>query len=349
MLINCIDSHRIPCLSQRQSLRSRLLSRLRRGAGLAGLLAAGLALSACSKDPGSDPVNQPPSSWRPFNDQSPWNLPLPATRTEVMLSATALGVAPMTLNDGDYGIRLYFARDTDPMWSLEFDQYNSVFDDYNTPSPLKKPAPSIMIPPGGTDGTVLLVDPTRALAYEMWQYHTVTPGSVGHAAQLEVVDLAGTGRHRNVGVTAAGLPGIGGVLRASELASGDPIRHRLWLALHRDLLLPQVVCPAVRTDVSTAGRFGAIKYGEVLALNKSFDIDNGPCALSPVLKRVARALKDYGGIVQDAGGDSIAVMAEVDAVRSVLDVNEATYYEKMACLRGQMVKVSDPWPTGVCP
>lgn len=292
------------------------------------------------------PANSEP--WQPFTQGSVWNLRLPAQRTEVALPAAGLAVAPFATSDSDYGIKVYFASAADPTWMIAFDDYNTATDDFSQESPVAVRAPAQLVQPTGTDGTVIVVDENRRFAYEMWRFSVTRAAGAsgspqGRSASVNVIDLRGDGIHRNVGVTASGLPGIGGVLRSLEVQKGQPIRHKLWLAVHPDLLNAAAVWPANHFDVPKNGAHAALNYGDVVALSQSYDVKQGECNLSPLFQNLARGLQDFGGIVQDRGGDSIGIVSEVGAVATALDVNEAAMYTQLACLRKYLVRIDDPW------
>lgn len=286
--------------------------------------------------------------WQPFTKNSAWNVRLPVPRTETQLPPDGLAVAPLAVSDGDYGIKIYFADAGDPTWEISFDDYNSDPDNFAQASPVMLRAPAVLVPPAGTDGTVIVVDESRQYAYEMWRFSvTRAAGSnarpQGHSASVNVTNLRTNGVHRNVGVTAAGLPGIGGVLRSLELQNNQPIRHKIWLAVHPDLLFAAAVTPASQFDVSRDGAHAALKYGDVVALSQRYDIKQGECNLSPLFQRLAQCLQEFGGIVQDRGGDSVGLVAEVGAVSSRLDIDEATMWTQLTCLRKYLVRIDNPW------
>lgn len=315
-------------------------------AGIVGASGCGSA-SAPTEQAGFEssrtPAGEPP--WQPFVRGSVWNLRLPASRQETPLPAAGLMVAPFAVSDSDYGIKVYFASASDPMWQITYDDYNSVSDNFSPPSPTTLRAPAVMVPPSGTDGTVIVVDENRQYAYELWRFAVKGGGKSpsAHTASLNITDLRSDGIHRNVGVTAAGLPGVGGLLRGLEVQAGQPIRHKLWLAVHPSLLRAAAVWPANHFDVPGDGAHAALRYGEVVALSQSYDINQGECGLSPLFQRLAQALQDFGGIVQDRGGDSIGLVTEIGAVSSRLDTDEAAMFGQLACLRKYLVRVEDPW------
>ena len=329
-------------------------------------MAIAAGAGACSDGPGTGaPTDTPdgsadsggslPVEWQPFKKDSPWNLRLPSGRTEQPLPTAALAVGNLEVNDADYGIGLFSAAASDPEWAISTADYNAYDDKLNPPMPLRLRAPAALRPPGGGDGSVILIDEQRALGYEIWQLAIQRTGTnpAAQASSVNVVDLRGSGIHRNVGLTVSGLPGIGGLLRGRDMQGAKatpptPIRHKLWIAAHRDLLLSGFVAPATASDLTSNGRSAQLRYGDVIALSKSYSIESGECGLSPVFQHLMRALQDFGGIVQDRGGDAIGITAEVGALSSVLDVDQAKYYATLSCLKKHLVKVTDPW-TGAQP
>lgn len=281
------------------------------------------------------------ASWRPFTADSPWARRLPAGRQEVPIPPAAMATAPMGVSDGDYGIRFYPAAASDPLWTIQFGGYNNGAGSYQSGGSLQIRAPAGMRQPAGSDRTVMVVDENRRYAYEMWHFWRVASGR-GWADYIVRVDLATNGIRE--GITGSGLPGIGGLLRHAELAAPGPIQHKLWAAAHPDIVYARAVWPALRHDASGDGRLAFLNYGDVVALGLAYNFQQNPCGLSPFMQRLARALQDYGAIVQDKGGDSLGFPAEVNAVRDNIDIDyDVTMWHQFACLKPYMVKVLNPW------
>jgi hypothetical protein len=279
-------------------------------------------------------------SWRPFTSSSPWNTRLSSSRRESALSSRVMGTGPMGFSDGDYGIGFFAAEDSSPTWSIEYDGYNNG-SSYDAGGTLRLRGPSNMRAASGSDASVILVDEDQRYAYEMWNFSR--EGSLrASAAYVVRVDLSSNGVRE--GITGGGVPAIGGVLRDAELASGSPIRHKLWVAAHPDIVYERHDWPALRHDVRSDGRYATLDYGDVVALTKDYSFDDNPCGLSPFMRRLARALQEYGGIVVDKGGDSLGFPAEVDAIRDNIDIDyDVEMWHQLSCLKRYMVKVSNPW------
>lgn len=281
--------------------------------------------------------------YQPFKQNSVWNLKLSPTRSEVNFPAAAWTHGLLAPSDADYGVNVYFAKTTDPIWHIRFNDYNTVLDVFDTASPVGIRAPLGMLAPSGSDGSIIIVDPALKYGYELWSY-SPTGATTAKAESINVVDLQSMGIHRNVGITGSGLPGIGGLLKAWELKNDVAIRHKLWVAVHPTLLYAKAIAPAVTHDLASNGSAAFLKYGDVIALGKRYSFDTNPCKLSPFMKRIARALQDYGGIVQDQGGDAVGLVAEVDAVKNAIDIDyETTMWTQFACLQKYLVKVKTPW------
>lgn len=313
----------------------------------AGLLSA-LALVACGPVEDADALTSAATTdlnyyWQPFTTTSVWNLKLPAGRAETAIPAAALKSGPLALSDGTYGINVYFAKASDPLWSLQYNTWASVLGAAGA-NPAKMRAPVGMSAPGGTDGSIIVIDENLQYGYELWQFRS-KGGTSASASSVNVIDLRSAGIKGNIGLSGSGLPGIGGLLKSYETKNNVAIRHKLWLAAHPAMLFPSFVSPATQQDLFQGkGSAAFLKYGDVVALSKAYNVDTGPCSLSPFMKRIAQALQDYGGIIQDQGGDGIGVVAEVDSVRSYIDVDyNSTMWSKLACLQPYLVKVNDPW------
>lgn len=285
------------------------------------------------------------AQWQPFTKTSLWNTQLPPGRAETPLPAAALNVGPFAPSDAAYGIKVYLAKSTDPLWTISYRVLKANVDGLPVTNPLKLRAPAGMLPPTGSDGTVIIVDENRKYAYELWQFAPTGPASA-KASGVAVLDTRTNGLHREVGdtgISGSGLPGSAGLLKSYEIKNGLEIRHKLWLAFDPKALYKTPVWPATWSDAGN-GAAAAVRYGEVVALTKNFNIEQNECALSPGMKRIARALQSYGAIVMDQCGGSICIFTEVDAVKNYLDVNYySTMWNKFACLKKYLVKVPSPW------
>lgn len=282
------------------------------------------------------------SSWRPFTSDSPWNTRLPSTRYEAALSSRAMGTGPMGVCDDDFGIGFYSATSSNPTWTIDYDGYNNG-SRYESGGTLRLKGPSGMRAASGSDATVILIEEDGRYAYEMWNF-SKRGTAQAHAGYVVRVDLLSNGAGE--GITGGGVPGTGGVLRSAELASGQPIRHKLWVAGHLDVVYADHMWPAQRHDARGDGRYASVRYGEVVALSQRYDLSDNPCGLSPFMLRLARALQDYGGILVDKGGDSLGFPAEINAVRDNIDIDyNVEMWHQFACLKSYMVRVINPWDT----
>jgi hypothetical protein len=288
-----------------------------------------------------------PGIWQPFQTTSVFNLKLSPTRSETALPQAVQGAGIFAPSDQEFGVKVYFAKASDPLWSVSYTYYNSWLDTWSNPNPVQIRGPANMTPPAGWDGSVILVDEQRRYAYEFFLFK-VTGTNRAQVYSVEVVDLASSGVHRNVGITAGGVPGIGALLKSRETSLTGEIRHKLWMALSPNILYAAAVSPCSRWDVSQNGANAFFKYGDVIAISKNVNLDQ-VCGLSPFIKRIAKAMQDYGAIVMDQGGDGFGIVSEVGAVKDYLDVSySTTMWQQFACLKPYLVKVNDPW-TGATP
>jgi hypothetical protein len=107
----------------------------------------------------------------------------------------------------------------------------------------------------------------------------------------------------------AGLPGLGGTLRAAELRGRVPVRHTLALLVPARYLAPGNRWPAVRTDgtrsTTTAGP--ALRVGALLALRPADAAGLTPA--TPLGETLVAALRDHGAYVAGVA-DTFRVRAE---------------------------------------
>jgi len=128
---------------------------------------------------------------------------------------------PHGASDDDYGVKVYLAKATDPLWSIDCGGWDSWDDSWPPPCPISIHAPASIVPPTGSDASVLVVDENLGFAHEMWRF-SPRGGTTAYAENIEVVDLRSNGIHRNVGLSAAGLPGSGGLLKSYETRTTSP-------------------------------------------------------------------------------------------------------------------------------
>jgi hypothetical protein len=148
---------------------------------------------------------------------------------------------------------------------------------------------------GGTDGDrhMLLFDPSRRLAFEL-SYASYSNGtwSAGYGAVFKL----DSNYRRPEGWTstdAAGLCVLAGLVRYDEAYGTEPIRHAIRCSIRHT---NGYVYPASHSGASDAG---APPLGMRLRLKASTNISGYP----PEMQRIFQAMKTYGLIVADRGGN----------------------------------------------
>ena len=148
---------------------------------------------------------------------------------------------------------------------------------------------------GGTDGDrhMLLYNRDTQMAFEL-SYASYSGGqwSAGYGAVFKL----DSNYRRPEGWTstdAAGLCVLAGLVRYDEVYGTEPIRHAIRCSIKRT---NRYVYPASHTGATDAG---APPLGMRLRLKASVDISGYP----PEMRRIFQAMKTYGLIVADRGGN----------------------------------------------
>ena len=243
------------------------------------------------------------SAARPFSPDSFWNKPLPADapideRSQAYVDglnweAWAWGT---WINTTEYSTPVYTVSRTQPTVRVQLDKYDpslqAVFE--------KVPIPKGAKPAAGTDGHMVVWQPSTDTMWEFWRAVKLPDG--WHAAY--------GGRMRNVstnpghftdppgwGATATSLPLLGGLMRISEVRDGR-IPHALALAI--PLTRASVYSwPAQRTDGTVVGE-NAIPEGLRLRIDPKLDLST--IQMSRMTRMMAVAAQRYGIVVRDVSG-----------------------------------------------
>jgi hypothetical protein len=180
------------------------------------------------------------------------------------------------------------------------------------------PIPDHARPSAGHNRHMVIWQPSTDTMWELWNAHRIpdekspwkTDSILGwHAAWGARIDNVSRNAGTNpapFGATASGLPLAGGLIRLSEFRGNAPIKHALAVGIH-DIEAGTTAWPASRTDGAFTGR-NAIPMGTRFRLDARVNIDKLP--MTPVGKRMARAVQRYGMIVRDHADDSIVFYGE---------------------------------------
>jgi len=148
------------------------------------------------------------------------------------------------------------------------------------------------------DRHVLVLDRDHWLLYEMWRVFPVD-GKSWKSANGAIFDLNKKTPQRHVGWTsadAAGLPIFPGLVRYDEVMEGGAINHALRFTVKKSR---HAYVPPATHMASNSANASLPPMGMRVRLKANFDISGFPAPAKVILT----ALKKYGMIVADNGGD----------------------------------------------
>jgi len=250
-----------------------------------------------------------PYNGLPFAKTSFWNTPLPASPSIDPASSTL--VSDLVRQVNTYGTWVNTTQYTAPVYQppagtptvrVKLDNLNATLQGQLNAVPI----PSDAKPSGGTDGSMLVWQPSSDKLWELWQAHKLKDGwHASWGGYTAGVSTAPGVYPYPFGVAASGLSMPGGMLRSDELYSTGKISHPLAISV------PEVTAglfraPATRTDGTITG--GGIPEGTRFQLDPSFDVWGTP-GIPYVVRLIADAAKKYGLVVNDKGG-AVSFMAE---------------------------------------
>ncbi len=242
----------------------------------------------------------------PFNKDSPFNVAIP--ENPILDANSDAMVAYLARNSGanaglyQFGIpigeagaqtpRVAVTCTMDPAWG-------------SCPFAAGVPIPDGAQANTGSDGVLVIVDPSERKSYEFWQFSRTTTGVT--TSWGAVVSLDGSGWDGVGSSTAAGASRLGGVVRLAELEAGR-IPHALVMSIDNSCRAAFRV-PAVKTDGDSA-RADCTPQGARLELDPDIDLAQIP-GLTEGERIIGRALQEYGVYVIDKGGAPMAISFEL--------------------------------------
>jgi hypothetical protein len=251
-------------------------------------------------------VNADLRGYRPLPDDNPWNtrvdeLPLdPKSDVYVASIGRDKGLHPdfgANWNGGPFGIPYVVVDRSTPRLPLSFE-----YSDESDPGPYPIPQNAPIEGGENSDGDrhVIVLDRDSKKLYETWSSQPqkrdgkIVSWQAGSGA---IFDLS-SNKLRPAGWTsadAAGLPIFPGLVRFDEVARGE-IRHALRFTVRRTQR--GYIAPATHWASRSSDR-NLPPMGLRLRLRRDFDISGFP----PRARVVLQAMKTYGLIVADNGGD----------------------------------------------
>lgn len=266
---------------------------------------------ACRRSKRRPPARVPR---RPFAPTSFWNTPLADDAPIDARSSGYVGRLRYLLrrwapyvNTTSYSTPVYTVPADQPTVRVTLDKENSedlqaVFDEV--------PIPRGARPAAGTDGHMVVWQPSRDVMWEFWVARRLADGwharyggrmtNVSKSPGYYTAIRGPSGRyveHPLWGATATSLPLLGGLIRIDELRAGR-IDHALSIALP-EIRAGAYSWPAQRTD-GAARHPNAIPEGARLRLDPRLDLSK--LDMPPVVRTIAVAAQRYGIVVRDGGG-----------------------------------------------
>lgn len=253
---------------------------------------------------------------RPYDDASAWNTPIGRDAPLDALSsryvnAIADNGKPLTSDPDQYAVSVYLFNDTTPRRPVTLDAFFSSYDAGDdsrvghgfAPTLQDVPIPNGITAPDGSDGQVVIWNPTTGVEYSFWRFQTDANGN--HTATNGSRYRTTPGNHGRFADgksgRGAGTPYLAGLIRPWEINQGR-IDHALAFAY--DSPAPEHVYPASKSD--GAGITGTDPpEGARLQLDPTLtDTDLTAWGLNPTAKIIAKALQTYGMYIIDNSGSS---------------------------------------------
>lgn len=253
-----------------------------------------------------------PADFRPFNELSPWNIP-------VSEKAVADSFSDLMINHLKHKAKILkgnITKWTVPVFVIDSGtsrkrDVKTTADDIN---PIVDPdrdgvAQGLPMPEGvwqdpSPDGHMTLIDTKAGKSWDFSRAQQL-PGGSWIASRIDTWDLDGPGYRKpfdgdywwTYGARGSGFPLIAGLIRPEEIEKGE-INHALVCAtpINRKTTYPDgkpQLCspPASRTDGEGIG-YEYIPEGARLQLDPKLDLDL--LNLTPETKVIARAMQKYG-------------------------------------------------------
>ena len=265
-----------------------------------------------------------------FAPSSVWNAPLASNaaldpsssaKSAALLSEVrneiSLGTGPW-INEKDYSTPLYTVSGTQAKVHVQLDNTASWAGALGWVFAQGVPIPPGAKPAAGTDGHMVIYQPSTDTMWEFWRaslqsdgWHASWGGAMQHVSTSYgyYSNLAWPGLSSslgwNWGATATSLPVIGGVAMIKELQAGH-IDHALAL----DVPEPcqnTFSWPAQRNDGHSTDA-NCMPEGAHLRVDPNLDLSK--LNLPPITRMLAEAAQKYGMIVRDRTGGAVGFFAE---------------------------------------
>jgi hypothetical protein len=277
---------------------------------LAGRLAALLALIALAV-PAAAQADYQPLDGRVFSaPSSVWNAPLSPTAPIASYSSTYVSSLQRQvsqfgpwINTTKYSVPVYTVPSTQEQVRVTLDNNN---DATLVQAFSSVPLPADARPAAGTDGHLVVWQPSTQTMWEFWRLYRDSAGTwhTSWGGKTTNVSASPGWLPAPYGATASSLALAGGLMTIQEQTNGV-INHALALTVPQTIA-GVFLAPAQRTDGNTPS-WEAIPEGMRFRLPASLDID--ALHLPRETAMIAKAVQAYGMIVRDTGG-AVALYGE---------------------------------------
>lgn len=247
---------------------------------------------------------------RPYLQAADWNWraigsnPSLDSNSAAIVAALAGAGQSRIVDTYDFGVTVRTASASDPKYQISFTAgWGNPFGSTLVPIPAGTPVPP------GSDGHVVIIDPTQNKVFALWQANL--SGTTKTASYGAMVDLNGDGRETVGTSTGSGLSRLAGIIRLSEMQAGV-IPHALFFSTDIATAGGVFRYPATTTDGSNgAGSSVTISEGTRVQLDPSINLSAIP-GISQAEIVIGTALQQYGAYCGDNGGARMAFIAEYE-------------------------------------
>jgi hypothetical protein len=236
-----------------------------------------------------------------FTSSGVWNKPLAVNAPLASNSSTLSGTLNWEvanygswINTTSYSTPVYTVPANQPTVVVTLDQINPLLAaDF-----LQVPLPADARPAQGTDGHLVVWQPSTQTMWEFWQLHKDGSGNWHTSYGGKMTNVSSNpGYFQRNGATATGLPLVGGLMTLQEETDGV-INHALQFAIPH-AKAGTWVFPAQRSDGDSTSAT-AIPEGTRFRLPASLNIT--ALKLPRQTAMMAKAVQKYGMIVNDQSG-----------------------------------------------
>lgn len=259
--------------------------------------------------PAPDPSPSPQTGFtlgqRPFAASSSWNTPISTSAKYTSLAWPKSTNYNYGVNWQQYSPAVHISKSSDPVVRV------SMPDNWGYPrQSIEVRMPLGVTGANGTDGELLVIDGTTV--HNFWQFKrtsdtTATVSAYGKADVLTGSGWGSSSPFLGAGIVATGSSQLAGLLVQAETDRGE-IEHALQIALDGAIQRPGYTGEAISGDGGAAN--GISKEGERLAIPPTVTMPSG---LSPLGKKVFRAMQKYGCFNIDVAGGISLLRAQQNA------------------------------------